>query len=135
MIDETDWDDLLHEDNIDRSATNWHNRLMEIMSICITQQSLKCRRNVPWLTKNITRHIRMRNAAFQAARRSAKPAQCSKFRRLRNKVVKMIRNAKSSYFKNLNPRNKKPFWKAVKYFNKQQTTVNHPNTPPSRYCC
>ena len=23
MIDETDWDDLLHEDDIDRSATNW----------------------------------------------------------------------------------------------------------------
>ena len=71
MIDETDWDDLLHEDDIDRSATNWHNRFMEIMSTCIPQQSLKRRRNVPWLTKNITQHIRMRNAAFQAARRSA----------------------------------------------------------------
>ena len=65
----------------------------------------------------------MRNAAFQAARKSAKPAQYSKFRRLCNKVVKMIRNAKSSYFKNLNPRNKKQFWKAVKYLNKQQTTI------------
>ena len=123
MINETDWDDLLHEDDVDCSATNWHNRFMEIMSACIPQQSLKRRRNVPWLTKNITRHIRMRNAAFQAARKSAKPAQYSKFRRLRNKIVKMIRNAKSSYFKNLNPRNKKQFWKAVKYLNKQQSTI------------
>ena len=109
MINETDWDDLLHEDDVDCSATNWHNRFMEIMSACIPQQSLKRRRNVPWLTKNITLHIRMRNAAFQAARKSAKPAQYSKFRRLRNRVVKMIRNAKSSYFKNLNPINKKQF--------------------------
>ena len=62
---------------------------------------------MPWLTKDITRHIKMQNAAFQAARRSAKPAQYSKFRRLCNKVVKMIQNVKSSYFKNLNPRNKK----------------------------
>ena len=62
----------------------------------------------------------MQNAAFQAARRSAKPAQYSKFRRLRNKVVKMIRNAKSFYFKDLNPRNKKQFWKAVKYLNNSQ---------------
>ena len=67
--------------------------------------------------------LKMRNAAFQAARRSAKPAQYSKFRRLRNKVVKMIRNAKSSYFKNLNPINKKQFWKAVKCLNKQQSTI------------
>ena len=41
MINETDWDDLLHEDDVDRSATNWHNRFMEIMSTCIPQQSLK----------------------------------------------------------------------------------------------
>ena len=63
--------------------------------------------------------------SFQAARRSAKPAQYSKFRRLRNKVVKMIRNAKSSYFKNLNPIEtcRKQFWKAVKYLNKQQSTI------------
>ena len=78
---------------------------------------------MPWLTKNIIRHIRMRNAAFQAARGSAKPAQYSKFKKLCNKVLKMIRNAKSSYFKNLNPRNKKQFWKAVKYLNKQQSTI------------
>ena len=123
MINETDWDDFLHEDDVDCSATNWHNRFMEIMSACIPQQSLKRRRNVPWLTKNITGHIRMRNAAFQVARKSAKPAQYSKFRRLCNKVVKMIRNAKLSYFKNLNPRNKKQFWKAVKYLNKQQSTI------------
>ena len=123
MIDETDWDGLLHNDDIDCSTINWHNRFMEIMSTCIPQQSLKRRRNVPWLTKHIIRHIRMRNAAFQAARGSAKPAQYSKFRKLRNKVLKMIRNAKSSYFKNLNPRNKKRFWKAVKYLNKQQSSI------------
>ena len=35
----------------------------------------------------------------------------------------MVKSAKSSYFKNLNPRNKKCFWKAVKYQNKQQSTI------------
>ena len=42
---------------------------------------------------------------------------------MRNKVVKMVKSAKSSYFKNLNPRNKKCFWKAIKYLNKQQSTI------------
>ena len=101
-----------------------HQLAQQVMSTCIPQQSLKRRRNVPWLTKNITQHVRMRNATFQAARRSAnKLAQYSIFRRLGNKVVKMIWNAESSYFKNLNPRNKKQFWKAVKYLNKQQSTI------------
>ena len=54
---------------------------------------------------------------------SAKPAQYSKFRKLCDKVLKMIRNAKSFYVKNLNPRNKKQFWKAVKYLNKQQSSI------------
>ena len=67
MIDETDWDGLLYKDDIDCSAINWHNGFMGIMSTCIPQQSLKCRRNLLWL---ITRHIRMRNAACQTARKS-----------------------------------------------------------------
>ena len=96
---------------------------MEIISACIPQQSLTRRRNVPWLTKNITRHIRKRNAAFQAARKSGKPDKHSKFKKLRNKVVKLMRNAKSSYFQRLNPRDKKQFWKAVKHVNKQQSTI------------
>ena len=78
---------------------------------------------MPWLTKNISRHIRMHNAAFQTAMKSAKPAQFFKYKKLRNKVVKMVKSAKSSYFKNLNPRNKKCFWKAIKYLNKQQSTI------------
>ena len=110
MIEETDWDHLLRESDVDCSAINWHKKFMEIMSVCIPQQTLKRRRNVPWLTKNITRHIRKQNAAFKAARKSGKPEHHSKFRKLRNKVVKLLRNAKS-YFQSLNPKNKKQFWK------------------------
>ena len=96
MIDEIEWDGLLH---VDLASFNWCNKFMEVMSTCIPKQSLKCRRNVPWLTKNISRHIRMRNAAFQAARKSAKPAQFFKYKKLCYKVVKMVKSAKSSYFK------------------------------------
>ena len=111
MIDEIEWDGLLHEVDVDRASFNWCNKFMEVMSSCIPKQSLKRRMNVPWLTKNISRHIRLRNAAFQTARKCAKPAQFFKYKKLRNKVVKMVKSAKSSYFKNLNPRNKKCFEK------------------------
>ena len=84
MIEETDWDQLLHENDIECSATNWHTKFMEIMSACIPQQTLRWRRNVPWLTKNIICHIRKWNAAFQAARKSGMPEHHSKFKKLRN---------------------------------------------------
>ena len=90
---------------------------MDIMSVCIPQQTLKRKRNVPWLT-NIIRYIRKRNTVFQATKRHAKPALATKYKQLRNRVVKMLRNAKRSYFQQLNPRNKKQFWKAVKSLNK-----------------
>ena len=35
----------------------------------------------------------------------------------------MLRRAKAKYFKNLNPRDSKNFWKAVKYLSKQQSTI------------
>ena len=110
LIEEADWDRLLHENDIDGSATNWH-KFMEIMSACIPQKTLRRRRNniMPWLTMNITRHIRKRNAAFQAAKKSGKSEHNSKFRKLGNKVVKLMRSTKSSYFQRLNPKDKKQF--------------------------
>ena len=105
-----------------RSAINWHKRFMEIMIACIPRKSLRRRRNLPWLTKNIIQHIRKRNAAFQAAKNSAKTEKYSKFRK-RNEVVSMLRNAKSSYFKKINPHNKKQFWKSIKYLSKQQSGI------------
>ena len=69
MIEEVDWDSLLPEDDIDLAANNWHNKVMNIMHTCIPQQTLTKRRNVSWLTKNVIRHIRKRNAVYQAAKR------------------------------------------------------------------
>ena len=84
MIDETDWESLLPEEDINLAGTNWHNKFLDIMSACFPQQTLK-RRNVPWLTKNITCHIRLRNAAFHATKRSDRPEQLN----TRNYVTKL----------------------------------------------
>ena len=35
----------------------------------------------------------------------------------------MLRRAKANYFRNLNPRDLKQFWKTVKYLKKQQCTI------------
>ena len=123
MIDETDWESLLPEEDINLAATNWHNKFLDIMSACFPQQTLK-RRNVPWLTKNITCHIRLRNAAFHATKRSDRPEVTTKYKKLRNKVVKMLREAKNSYLNRLNVGSRKQFWKAVKVLSTQQSTIS-----------
>ncbi len=92
LIDDTDWGSFLSAEDVGLTATNWHNKFMDVMTLCIPQQTLRRMRNVPWLTKNITHHIRKCNAAFQATKRSARPEVASKYKRLRNKVVKMLRD-------------------------------------------
>ena len=68
MIDETNWDDLLCNDDVNCSATNWHNKFMEIISSCIPRKSLRRKRNVSWLTQNTIQLIRKHNTAFRAAK-------------------------------------------------------------------
>ena len=112
MIQEVAWDRLLPEDNVDVAAVNWHNKVMDIMHACIPQQTLKKKRNLPWLSKNAIRLIRQRNATFQAAKRSGRPHLVDKFKKLRNRVVRLLRNDKKSHLEQLNVRDKRKFWKS-----------------------
>ena len=53
--------------DVDHFATNWHaQQIRGTMHVytCIPWQSLKHKKNMPWLTKNTTQHIKMWNAAF-----------------------------------------------------------------------
>ena len=65
--------------------------------------------------------MRKQNAAFHATKRSDRPEIATK--KLRNKVVKMLREAKNSYLNRLNLGSKKQFWKAVKILSKQQSMI------------
>ena len=106
-----DWDTLLSED-INLSWTRWHANFMAIMEECIPKKTLPPRRNLPWLRKNIKNAMNKRDAVFKETGYSAK-----------YRVTNMLRRAKPDYFKHLNPRDSKRFWKAVKYLNKQQSTI------------
>ena len=37
MIHKIEWDGLLHEDDVDRSAINWYNKFIQVTSTCIPQ--------------------------------------------------------------------------------------------------
>ena len=62
------------------------------------------RKNLPWLTNDLTKMMRKRNRHFKHARSSNKDAV--KYRKLRNQVVTKLREAKNDFFHKLKPSSK-----------------------------
>ena len=123
LIEDTNWDSLLADD-VNTSWENWMKCFMEIMVECIPQRMLPKRGNLPWLSKSLIQLMRRRNLLFSHAKRSGKRSDVEKYKRIRNRVVTQLRNAKSSYFRNLNPKsNSKKFWSAMKYLNKKHNSI------------
>ena len=57
---------------------------------------------------------------FKQGKRSG---NLSKYKLKRNKVTQELHQAKQAYFKKLNPKKPKEFWRAVKYLRKRQSTI------------
>ena len=71
MIHETDWDTILSSD-VDDAAKQWCDSFLAIMEECIPQYHLQKKRNLPWITWNIKKLIRKRNAMFRKVKRTNK---------------------------------------------------------------
>ena len=111
-IDAFDWNGIMTED-INATWVAWHSSFMSIMEECVPPKIIPPQR----LSKTIKQAMRRRNNLFKKSSYSAK------FRSACNKVTSLLCRAKANYFKNLNPRDPKKFWKAVKYLNKQHSTI------------
>ena len=64
--------------------------------------------------------MRKRNAKFKYGKRTG---DYSQFKSARNKFVAQLRQAKKSYFTNLNPRDQKKFWKTIKKLSKSASSI------------
>ena len=60
---------------------------------------------------------------FSRAKRTRQKSDFEKYKQIRNRVVSQLCEAKSRFFKTINPRNAKQFWKAVKYLNKTRSSI------------
>ena len=110
-------------EDVDSSASSWSLAFLEIMNECVPQRALSLRKNLPWLTNDITRLIHQRNTQYRKAKKSNDPSQFALYKTLRNKVVEMLRSAKRYYFNSLSPSNSKHFGKSVKLLKKQPTQI------------
>ena len=80
------------------------------MELCIPKKPLPKRRNLPWLTKELTKGIRKRNLLYRRARHGG---NSDRYKEQRNKVVN----------RSFNPSNPKQFWKIAKLLNKNSSSI------------
>ena len=88
MINDTDWDRLLTDD-INESLGNWQAKFMGIIEDCVPKKVLPKRRNLPWMTRNLTRAMRKRNHLFRCAKKSG---STSVLNSIRMKGTKLYEN-------------------------------------------
>lgn len=127
------WDSLQSND-IDIFATNIHTAIVDIARECIPNKQIRVKRSdPPWLTTLLKRHIRKRKRAFRKAKRSNFDHDWKKFRKIRNAVIKLIRESKQSFYDKLKDKlasdklSAKDWWATLKFF----ISPNSKSTVPS----
>lgn len=117
------WSTLINSD-VNSSWVCFKNIFLDIMEECVPHKRVLMKKNLPWLTKPLVRQIQKRNRLFHAAKKKKDDRDWQKFRRARNKVVKLLRSAKHRYFANLSVQsNPKRFWSTMKLMKGNKPTI------------
>ena len=132
VLSNLDLNTILDPNNINTSWSRWKSYFLDVMKGYIPTALLPKRPNLPWLSKSLIQLMRKRNLLYRKARNIKRPELWDQYWITRNKLVSKLREAKAAYFSNLNPRNCKSFWQAIKYINKKDSpipTLKDDNSP------
>ena len=114
---------IFEGNSIETCWTRWKKAFLDIMHVCIPKASLPEKKSLPWMTKQIVQLIRKRNYYFRKYKKYNCTTTYSRYKSLRNKVVTCLRQSKSNYFKNLDPKSNKAFWKTVNLLSKSESAI------------
>ncbi|XP_060799413.1 uncharacterized protein LOC132901016 [Neoarius graeffei] len=110
-----DWSSVLNCMNVDQAWRNFTTMFIYVLDSIAPVKSISVKhRTEPWVSTEILEAINRRD---QALKESKKSNDQSEFKRLRNKVNRMIDKAKVDYYKNnlqLNHNNPKKLWQLCK---------------------
>ena len=90
------------------------------MDKCIPRATIPPRRNRPWLSKKLIQAIRRKNILYK---RVTATNDFSKYKSYRNRVTGELRNAKKAFFRKLNPKRSREFWKVYKALNNSSSSI------------
>ncbi len=137
----TNWQNIINNENLDTSAELISTTILEAASQSIPNKVVTIRPNdIPWFNNKIKRIIRKRNRIHKRAKLLNTELMWSKFRKLRNNVVKLIRKSKSDYKSRIidqvnNPETPIKVWFKLAKTNQMLNNTIIDNTYPNRKRC
>ena len=107
---------VLKQNCVNESWSVWKSKFWSVIHATIPSKSVPTRRNLLWLSREISLAIRKCNYLFWKSKRSRNPNHLQRYHTARNKVVYMIHQAKKDFFQSLAESRPDPkdFWCAVR---------------------
>ena len=135
--------------NIDDAWAKWNSLVMDIINKCVPKITIKDKSIPPWLDGEV-RHLRnQKHAAWSAAKRYDRHSSWRKFKYLRIKLCKMLKNKRHRFMESMAEsikNNPKRFWafcrkkikskltpSVLKYLDKVSTTSSQKSAMFSSY--
>lgn len=123
ILSEIQWDEILNfnDVNVDMITDAITSKIVDSATKTIPNKEVSIRpRDPPWMHNELRKLIRRRKRIHKLAKRTNSDLNWSKFRRLRNKITKKVRAAKTYYESNISQKLKtcsndiKTWWKLSK---------------------
>ena len=132
-LSEVNWEDLLNEDDsVNIIADKIADKMLEIGSLTIPNRIITVRQNeLPWITNDIRRLMRKRDRIRRKLKSNNTAYNISKYKKIRNQVFNLLRNAKRKYHTNLcnkiksNQFASKDWWKLIKQLSNKSRNNNN----------
>ena len=132
-LSEVNWDDLLNEnDSVNIIADKTTDKMLEIGSLTIPNRIITVRQNeLPWIINDIRRLMRKRDRIRRKLKSNNTAYNISKYKKIRNQVVNLLRNAKRKYHNDLcnkiksNQFASKDWWKLIKQLSNKSRNNNN----------
>ena len=102
------------------ASTNWKDTFRGVMHSCIPCIVLTKRANLPWLTSDLKRLMKVWDTAYKRAKKTCLSSHCKK---KKNKVPNLLKRSKVTFSYRANPSDPKSFWKTVKVIQKKESQI------------
>ena len=127
-IEEKDWSEILNSSSSEEAWACFKPAFLTIIDNIIPAKVVRVRaKTEPWMTGEILSAIKLRNKSYTEFRKNKTEEHLVKSKKLRNRVVKLIKNAKKNYLNvniELNKSHPQKLWETLKHLgcsNKIQT--------------
>lgn len=125
-LEMTDFSNIIESgDDVSKCWKQWKDTFLGVVKSYIPTKRIKGRNSPPWMNGNIIQEIREKEAVRRKLKSSPYDVLRAKFKELRARVKKMVRESRASFFNSLDANfqsNSNRFWSIFKLNNKQSST-------------